>query len=631
MPIKLSPSKKQSDKPYLSLLDIAKQHRTQTHLETGEISSKISREIIPGTTLSLKNDLSPDPLSFEIQKQLGVGSFGVVYKGINVRDPEKKELAIKIEPYATLRPCIDALKDLERSTHSIEGLVTIYAAGRVEEILYSNTPGLRQKIYLSKKAMSSLHRFLRISPTIIEGEIYLGCLVMEYVNGRSLSSVIEAAREQPKSQNNQLTVNRLRLLQIMIDTSIAIERLHNKGFVHCDLHPRNILVTDSGVKIIDFTCVKHIGEHSGRISQNVYTPVTYASEADQKKNDIGIADYVDVYPLAAALYDALVDQSDFQTKLKKFYDDGGKTIGALPYAVKSYSKLNQISPISLSNVIRNALQKEHPELIQRQDKGSTIQKANELATALTEIFTQEYYAWLSQTDMEIKARQDSENEHIGTLEGEINDLEKDSNRWEDFSVWWDNEIEKEHVRREQWTEDQLQWIQQEYYQEAVRQESTKIRGTMFDVLENQIEISVNNWLDKVKSSEFKRIQQLNETRKTLDGYKITHRRTLDVKLKRVTEIETERWRLWKNNPTRVIGENIIFSYGTVALGFEVAFHPFNRFMRETTGELRKMTWPTRQEAWHLTSIVLISMTFVATMAGLVDLLMNFFWSILLGK
>jgi len=33
-------------------------------------------------------------------------------------------------------------------------------------------------------------------------------------------------------------------------------------------------------------------------------------------------------------------------------------------------------------------------------------------------------------------------------------------------------------------------------------------------------------------------------------------------------------------------------------------NPIGRYLRETRGELRKVTWPTRQEAWRLTAIVL---------------------------
>ncbi len=33
-------------------------------------------------------------------------------------------------------------------------------------------------------------------------------------------------------------------------------------------------------------------------------------------------------------------------------------------------------------------------------------------------------------------------------------------------------------------------------------------------------------------------------------------------------------------------------------------NPISRYLRETRGELRKVTWPTRDESWRLTLIVL---------------------------
>ncbi len=44
-----------------------------------------------------------------------------------------------------------------------------------------------------------------------------------------------------------------------------------------------------------------------------------------------------------------------------------------------------------------------------------------------------------------------------------------------------------------------------------------------------------------------------------------------------------------------------------------------RFFRETSGELKKVTWPTRQEATNLTVIVLIVMVAMSIFLWLVDL------------
>ena len=43
-----------------------------------------------------------------------------------------------------------------------------------------------------------------------------------------------------------------------------------------------------------------------------------------------------------------------------------------------------------------------------------------------------------------------------------------------------------------------------------------------------------------------------------------------------------------------------------------------RFWRETIGELRKVTWPTPEEAWKMTRIVLVVMVIMAAVLGVLD-------------
>ncbi len=45
---------------------------------------------------------------------------------------------------------------------------------------------------------------------------------------------------------------------------------------------------------------------------------------------------------------------------------------------------------------------------------------------------------------------------------------------------------------------------------------------------------------------------------------------------------------------------------------------FQRFFRETIGELRKVAWPTPQEAWKLTKIVLLVLFIMAALLGTLD-------------
>lgn len=43
-----------------------------------------------------------------------------------------------------------------------------------------------------------------------------------------------------------------------------------------------------------------------------------------------------------------------------------------------------------------------------------------------------------------------------------------------------------------------------------------------------------------------------------------------------------------------------------------------RYLRGTSAELRKVTWPTRQEARHLTTVVVIVVVVMAIALGLID-------------
>lgn len=56
-----------------------------------------------------------------------------------------------------------------------------------------------------------------------------------------------------------------------------------------------------------------------------------------------------------------------------------------------------------------------------------------------------------------------------------------------------------------------------------------------------------------------------------------------------------------------------------------------RYLRDTRAELRKVRWPTRQEAWGLTRIVLVVTVAMALFMGLLDYLFSIELSGLVGK
>lgn len=50
--------------------------------------------------------------------------------------------------------------------------------------------------------------------------------------------------------------------------------------------------------------------------------------------------------------------------------------------------------------------------------------------------------------------------------------------------------------------------------------------------------------------------------------------------------------------------------------------PIARYLRDTRAELRKVTWPSREESWHLTLIVLGATVGMSIILGASDLLFS---------
>ena len=55
-----------------------------------------------------------------------------------------------------------------------------------------------------------------------------------------------------------------------------------------------------------------------------------------------------------------------------------------------------------------------------------------------------------------------------------------------------------------------------------------------------------------------------------------------------------------------------------------------RFFRETMGELRKVSWPSREEATRLTIMVLVVLAFMSALMGVLDFLFARFFGFLIG-
>jgi serine/threonine protein kinase len=151
---------------------------------------------------------------FLLKEKVSEGSMGVVYKALDKRLAEAGEgetsVAIKV-----LSP------QLSRNGAALRALQQEAAKGRC--LTHPN-----------------IVRFIDLDR---EGELYF--IVMEWLDGRSLSSILD--------ENKSTGLDLQTAMDIVRQTARALEYAHQRGVIHADIKPGNIIITPSGeVKLIDF-------------------------------------------------------------------------------------------------------------------------------------------------------------------------------------------------------------------------------------------------------------------------------------------------------------------------------------------------------------------------------------------
>ena len=153
-----------------------------------------------------------------------------------------------------------------------------------------------EEIFAERFRDEALHSAALLHPNITTvfdyGEDdHLTYLVMEYCEGRTLT------------QHLQQHGGRLRysqMLDIMMPVLAALESVHAENIFHRDVSPDNILVTDEGVKLIDFGAARAaLSDRSVSFStivrQDYAPPEQYSRRGRQ-------GPWSDIYAAAATMY-----------------------------------------------------------------------------------------------------------------------------------------------------------------------------------------------------------------------------------------------------------------------------------------------------------------------------------------
>ena len=164
-------------------------------------------------------------------------------------------------------------------------------------------------------------------------------IVMEYVEGITLKTYIE--------KKGQLTFKEA--VSIAIQVGRGIEAAHNKGIIHRDIKPQNIIISTEGkVKVTDFGIAR--AATSNTISSDVMGSVHYASP-EQARN--GFVDgKSDIYSLGIVVYEMVTGRVPF---------DGDTTVAVaiqhLQEEIVPPSAYAPNLPISMEKIILKCTQK----------------------------------------------------------------------------------------------------------------------------------------------------------------------------------------------------------------------------------------------------------------------------------
>ncbi len=241
---------------------------------------------------------------YEIQEIIGVGGMAVVYKAHD--NQENRTVAIKI----------------------------------LKEEFVSNEEFVRRFKNESKAIAMLSHPNIVKVYDVSFGDL-IQYIVMEYIDGITLKEFIERQGSLRWKDAVHFTIQILKGLQ----------HAHDKGIVHRDVKPQNIMVLPDGtIKVTDFGIARFARSEQRTITDKAIGSVHYISpeQARGEKTD----EKADIYSVGVMLYEMITGQLPFQAESAV-----SVAIMQLQREPKLPTEINGSIPLGLEQITMHAMQK----------------------------------------------------------------------------------------------------------------------------------------------------------------------------------------------------------------------------------------------------------------------------------
>ncbi len=241
---------------------------------------------------------------YEIQEIIGVGGMAVVYKAHD--NVENRTVAIKI----------------------------------LKEEFVSNEEFIRRFKNESKAIAVLSHPNIVKVYDVSFGDL-IQYIVMEYIDGITLKEFIERQGSLRWKDAVYFTIQILKGLQ----------HAHDKGIVHRDVKPQNIMVLSDGtIKVADFGIARFARNEQRTITDKAIGSVHYISpeQARGEKTD----EKADIYSVGVMLYEMLTGQLPFEAESAV-----SVAIMQLQRDPKLLTEINPAIPVGLEQITMHAMQK----------------------------------------------------------------------------------------------------------------------------------------------------------------------------------------------------------------------------------------------------------------------------------